>query len=142
MSKASKTETPSATAEPQALDSPAGRTTFAPSVVGTIAGIAAREIHGVHKLGTGLISDAVARVAGTSDTTAGVRSEVGLKEAAFDLDLVANYGIDLHGMAVAVREQVSRRVQSMTGLRVTECNAHIVDIHYEANIEQPRRRVE
>ncbi|HEV3362825.1 MAG TPA: Asp23/Gls24 family envelope stress response protein [Acidimicrobiia bacterium] len=111
-----------------------GTTTVADSVVAKIAGIAAREVSGVHAMGTG-----AARAFGAlkemlpigSDEpapTQGVMVEVGEKEAAVDLDLVVEYGVSIPELAKAVRNNVIQRVQRMTGLTVTEVNIAVDDI--------------
>lgn len=118
-----------------------GRTKMADTVVETIAGIAAREVPGVHKLGAGSLSDAYARVAGTAATSHGVRAEVGKKEVAVDIDLVVDYGANLNTIAQGVRSLVTSRLMQMTGLRVKEVNVAIVDVHYDLE-KPPTRRVE
>lgn len=119
-----------------------GRLVFAESVVEVIAGIAAREVPGVHRLGTGLIRDAVSRVRGTRDTSSGVSAEVGVREIAVDVDLVIDYGYNLHDVAQEVRLLVADRLRQMSGLHIKEVNVTVVDIHYEPNRPTPYRRVE
>ncbi|MEZ4268322.1 MAG: Asp23/Gls24 family envelope stress response protein [Myxococcota bacterium] len=121
------------TGEAFALDDPTsfpGRTTFATRVVETVAGIAAREVPGVYQLGRGAVGNAVARVAGTHETRHGVAAEVGQREIALDLELVAEYGANLHEVAGKVRQYVAGRVQMTTGLMVKEVNVAVVDVHY------------
>jgi uncharacterized alkaline shock family protein YloU len=115
------------------LEDPAsfpGRTTFATRVVETVAGIAAREVAGVYQLGRGLVGNTVARVSGTQDTRHGVAAEVGQREIALDLELVAEYGANLHEVAANVRQFVAERVRTTTGLAVKEVNVSVVDVHY------------
>jgi uncharacterized alkaline shock family protein YloU len=111
-----------------------GSTTVADSVVAKIAGIAAREVSGVHAMGAG-----AARAFGAlkeklpigSDQpapTQGVMVEVGEKEAAVDLDLVVEYGVSIPELSKAVRTNVISRVERMTGLSVTEVNIAVDDI--------------
>ncbi len=112
-----------------------GRTTIADQVVSKIAGIAAREIDGVWALG-GQTARIVGRVreaipGGGPSITQGVTAEVGEKQAAVDLGLVANYGVAIHELAAAVRSNVINAIQDMTSLEVTEVNIAIHDIHFE-----------
>ena len=110
-----------------------GRTTIAESVVAKIAGIAAREVHGVHEMGSG-----AARAVGAirdkitssprSGITQGVTVEVGERQAAVDLDLVVEYGVSILDLSEGVRRNVISRVESMTGLEVTEVNITVDDI--------------
>ena len=80
-----------------ALVSEQGRTSISDTVVSKIAGIATREISGVHDLGGGA-SRAVGavreRIPGSrTNLSQGVAVEVGERQAAVDLDIVAEYGV-------------------------------------------------
>ncbi|MFE9748424.1 Asp23/Gls24 family envelope stress response protein [Saccharothrix saharensis] len=114
-------------------DTEQGRTTIASSVVQKVAGIAAREISGVHAVGGG-VSRAFGAIreripgAGTA-STAGVAVEVGEKQAAVDLDIIVEYGASIVDLAKAVRRNVIGQVERMTGLEVIEVNIAVNDIH-------------
>ncbi|MEH3153792.1 MAG: Asp23/Gls24 family envelope stress response protein [Gordonia paraffinivorans] len=112
-----------------------GRTTIADQVVAKIAGIATREIDGVYALG-GQAARIVGRVreaipGGQQSITQGISVEVGEKQAAVDLGLVAEYGVAIHDLAAAVRSNVTDSIQQMTGLEVTEVNVAVHDVHFE-----------
>ena len=82
-----------------------GRTTIADTVVSKIAGIAAREVSGVYALGGGA-SRAVGaireRIPGSSTNhSQGVSVEVGERQAAVDIQLVAEYGVSIADLAPA-----------------------------------------
>lgn len=117
-------------------DTTQGKTTIAASVVQKIAGIAAREISGVHSMGGGVsrafgaIRERIPGGTGTGATNvAGVQVEVGEKQAAVDLDLVVEYGASIVELARAVRRNVITAVERMTGLEVIEVNIAVNDIH-------------
>lgn len=114
-----------------------GRTTIAASVVQKISGIAAREVSGVHSMGSGASRAFGAireRIPGGSSTgassVAGVAVEVGEKQAAIDLDVVVEYGASIVELARAVRRNVIGAVERMTGLEVIEVNISVNDIHF------------
>ncbi|WP_367130489.1 Asp23/Gls24 family envelope stress response protein [Saccharothrix sp. HUAS TT1] len=121
-------------------DTEQGKTTIASSVVQKVAGIAAREISGVHALGGG-VSRAFGALreripgAGTANT-AGVAVEVGEKQAAVDLDIVVEYGVAIVELARAVRRNVIGSVERMTGLEVIEVNIAVNDIHLPEDDEE------
>ncbi|MCP2258332.1 putative conserved protein YloU, alkaline shock protein (Asp23) family [Streptoalloteichus tenebrarius] len=125
-----------------------GKTTISASVVQKIAGMAAREISGVHAMGGG-VSRAFGALreripgAGTSSTS-GVQVEVGEKQAAVDLNLIVEYGASIVDLARAVRRNVISSVEQMTGLEVTEVNIEVNDIHLpeDESEEEPQSRVE
>ncbi|MCZ4099335.1 MULTISPECIES: Asp23/Gls24 family envelope stress response protein [Streptomyces] len=109
-----------------------GRTTIADGVVEKIAGLAARDVVGVHALGTGFSRTFGAvrdRVPGSAKSvTRGVKAEVGETQTALDLDLVVDYGVSIVDVANAVRENVIAAVERMTGLEVVEVNIAIGDV--------------
>src|SRR4051812_19891080 len=103
-----------------------GRTGIADSVVAKIAGIAAREISGVHDMGTGAsrafgaLKEKLPVGGNAPNPTQGVKVEVGERQAAIDLDLIVEFGVAIPDLAQSVRNNVVERVQRMTGLDVTE----------------------
>ncbi|MGI5129695.1 Asp23/Gls24 family envelope stress response protein [Pseudonocardia sp. CA-107938] len=135
--------TPSVTTSAGTASSPArladdtahGKTTIAASVVQKIAGIAAREISGVHSMGGGVsrafgaIRERIPGGGTGAANIAGVAVEVGEKQAAVDLDLVVEYGASIVELARAVRRNVITAVERMTGLEVIEVNIAVNDIH-------------
>lgn len=124
----------------QAPPASRGHTLIADGVVQKIAGMAAREISGVYDLGAGAARAFGAireKVPGTSGTVSqGVAVEVGERQAAVDLDLVAEYGVALDDLAGAVRTNVIGTVERMTGLQVTEVNITVDDVHLPGD-DQP-----
>ncbi len=114
-----------------------GRTTIADTVVSKIAGIATREVAGVYALGGGA-SRAVGalrdRIPGSSTNhSQGISVEVGEKEAAIDIQLVAEYGVAISDLASGIRSNVISSVERMVGLTVVEVNIEIQDIHIESD---------
>jgi uncharacterized alkaline shock family protein YloU len=118
----------------KALGDPAtrGRTTIADGVVEKIAGLAARDVVGVHAMGSGLsrtfgaVRDRVP--GGTRSVARGVKAEVGEVQTALDLDIVVDYGVAIVEVSRAVRENVIAAVERMTGLEVVEVNVAVGDV--------------
>ena len=110
-----------------------GSTTIADTVVQKIAGLAAREISGVHALGTGSSRAFGAireRIPGASASAGqGVSVEVGEKQAAVDLQLLVEYGVPIADLARSVRRNVITSIERMTGLEVVEVNITVVDVN-------------
>lgn len=116
------------------LQTSQGKTTIADSVVQKIAGIAAREISGVHELGSGAaraFGSIKSAVGGSSQSniSQGVKVEVGETQAAVDLNLIVEYGVAIADLTSSVRRNVISTVERMTGLEVTEVNISVDDIH-------------
>ncbi len=116
------------------LVTPQGKTTIADSVVAKIAGMAAREVAGVHQMGAGAarafgaLKEKLPVGSNEPSVTQGVTVEVGERQAAVDLDLVCEYGVSIVDVAQAVRRNVIQRLEGMTGLEVTEVNITVDDI--------------
>ncbi|MCM2578972.1 Asp23/Gls24 family envelope stress response protein [Streptomyces meridianus] len=122
-----------------------GRTTIADNVVVKIAGMAAREVMGVHAMGGGMsrslgaVRDRVP--GGGTPATRGVKAEVGEIQAALDLQLVVTYGVSVIDVARDVRQNVIAAVERMTGLEVVEVNIDIDDVKLpDEEEEEPRIR--
>ncbi len=116
-----------------AQDSGPGTTTIADAVVTKVAGIAAREVPGVHDLGGGTaraIGTVTQRVGIGDERMQGVTVEVGEREAAVDLTLVIDYGESIPQVSEAIRNNVVKRVEGITGLSVTEVNIAVNDLFF------------
>ncbi|HKH12259.1 MAG TPA: Asp23/Gls24 family envelope stress response protein [Rubrobacter sp.] len=127
------------------LQTERGNTTIADSVVSKIAGIAAQEVDGI-RMGSGAsqtASNLLGSITGSGggSQTQGVSVEVGQEEAAVDLTLTAEYGKSIPQLAEAVRRNVTNRVESLVGLRVTEVNITVQNVFFpQAEQEQERQR--
>lgn len=144
------TATTSASTEVETTPSPLvtehGRTVIADTVVAKIAGLATREVDGVADLGkgaaraVGAIRERIAAVG--VDVAQGVSVEVGERQAAVDVDLVAEYGVSIVDLAGAVRSNVIDAIERMTGLEVTEVNITVHDVAVEGEEEDKAERVQ
>jgi uncharacterized alkaline shock family protein YloU len=115
------------------LESDRGTTTIADGVVAKVVGLATREVPGVHDLGGAparALSSVTSRVGVGDERTRGVSVEVGKKEAAADLTVVVEYGESIPRVTTEVRENVIRRVEGLCGLKVTEVNVAVNDLHF------------
>ena len=112
-----------------------GNTTIGNTVVAQIAGLATpeAEVEGIQMGGgtSAAVGDFLQSVTGSSgsvDYSRGVSAEVGEEEAAVDLTTTIEYGQSIPRVTEAVRRNVINRVESLTGLRVTEVNITVNDI--------------
>ncbi|GII92652.1 Asp23/Gls24 family envelope stress response protein [Sinosporangium siamense] len=142
---------PRARTKESALVTAKGTTTIDPSVVAKIAGLAAREVTGVHEMGAGAaraIGAVRGIVGGERSATQGVSVEVGERQAAIDIDLVVDYGVAIPDLANGVRKNVIAQIERMCGLEVTEVNIRVDDVHLpgqekaEEEQQRPQARVE
>ena len=129
------------------LQTERGNTNIADTVVAKIAGIAAQEVDGI-RMGSGasqtasnLLGSITGGSAGGGSATQGVSVEVGQEEAALDLTLTAEYGKSIPQLSEAVRRNVTNRIESLVGLRVTEVNIAVQNIFFpQQEQEQERQR--
>lgn len=112
-----------------------GKITLSEDVAATIAALTAKEVKGIHQIGrASLISMGKSR-------SRGVSAEVGKKQAAFDLEVILEYGYDIRKMADEIRTRIAREVKKMTGREVVEVNIHVFDIKLPEEHEPEERRV-
>lgn len=127
------------------LQTEKGATTIADTVVTKVASIATREVAGVHELGGGTaraVGSVTQRVGIGSQHGQGVSVEVGEKEAAVDLTIVVEYGESIPKLSQQIRDNVTRRIEGITGLAVTEVNVTVNDLHFpgdEESDDEPAR---
>lgn len=124
-----------APSSPSVLQTTHGKTVIADTVVSKIAGLAAREVHGVYDLGgntSRVVGSLRERIPGaTTNFSQGVSVEVGEKQAAIDIDIVAEYGVSIADLAGGIRRNVIAAIERMTGLEVIEVDITVHDIHVD-----------
>lgn len=108
-----------------------GKNTIADGVVSKVAGIAARQVPGVHDLGNGAARaiGAIRNAINQQDRGQGVSVEVGEKQVAADIVIVAEYPVDLQRVADDVRRSVTDAIANVVGMDVTEVNVTVSDVH-------------
>lgn len=118
------------------LVTPNGRTKIADTVVAKVAGMAAREVGGVHDMGAGMSRTfgtmkerLPGGMGGGTSVAQGVAVQVGERQAAVDIDLIVEYGASIPDLAAAVRDNVIGQVEHTCGLDVVEVNIDVADIH-------------
>ncbi|MBT1636724.1 Asp23/Gls24 family envelope stress response protein [Clavibacter tessellarius] len=111
--------------------SASGKNTIADGVVEKVAGIAARQVPGVHDLGNGAARavGAIRNVIGQQDRGQGISVEVGEKQVAADIVVVAEYPVALQDLADRIRESVTDAISQVVGMDVTEVNVTVSDVH-------------
>ena len=129
-----------------------GKTKIEDAVVAKIADLAAREIPGVHdltplstsKMLSGMASGLASRVTGSGSAAATqvVDVVVGEIEAAVDLGMSVDYGVNIPQVADAVRSNIVGRVQAMTGLIVKEVNIDVTDLYFPNMETQGKTQVQ
>jgi uncharacterized alkaline shock family protein YloU len=112
-----------------------GTTTIQDSVVSKVIGIAAQEVDGARMGGStsqtadNLLGSITGGGSGGS-LSRGVSVEVGEVEAAADLTMTVEYGRSIPKISEAVRKNVSKRVENLLGLQITEVNITVSDVFF------------
>ena len=121
------------------LKSDRGTTTIQDAVVSSIAAMAVEEVdeldpsHGGTRLPgdtSPTVGEFVGSLTGGSGRTRGISVDVGEEQAALDLTVNVLYGRPIHEVTDALRKNVIRRVESLTGLEVTEVNITVNDVTF------------
>ncbi|MFI7604255.1 Asp23/Gls24 family envelope stress response protein [Micromonospora sp. NPDC049366] len=129
------------------LNNDDGKIMIAENVVQKVAGVACREVAGVHAMGDGgtrAFSAIRERIPGSSgpNVSQGVGVEVGENEAAVDLDIIVEYGVSIADLGRNIQRNVKTAVERMTGLNVVEVNVSVDDVHLpESDGQQNQSRV-
>lgn len=121
------------TPAPSPLVTDQGNTIVEETVVQKLAGLAAREVPGVHAMGNAArrTFDAISERIPGSRTQAGggVSVEKGDRQTALDLNVIVEYGAAIVDVAENIRHNVIHAVEHGTGLEVVEVNITVADVH-------------
>ncbi len=124
-------------ADQSPLQSDLGTTTIKEPVLTAIVGIAAQEVEGIYMShgATRLPGDTsptvgefVDSLTGGASRTRGLSVEVGERQAAVDMTVNVAYGRSIPQLTEAVRRRVIERLESLTGLEVSEVNITVNDV--------------
>jgi uncharacterized alkaline shock family protein YloU len=124
------TPTPTTIIPTPATTIESGTTTIDDGVVSKIAGIAAREVPGVHALGGGAarLVGALRDRAGQTNLSQGVTVEVGETQVSVDVTITVDYPTPLQDVADDVRAAVGLAIENIVGMETAEINITIADV--------------
>ena len=124
--------------DPASLDDPTsgggasrGTTVISTNVIAKIAGLATRDVPGVHALGGGTARalGALREAISSTDFTQGVTLDVTDDQVVVDLTLVAEYPLPLQQVASDARSAVVDAIETLVGMQVSAVNVTINDVH-------------
>ncbi|PWJ53126.1 Uncharacterized conserved protein YloU, alkaline shock protein (Asp23) family [Quadrisphaera granulorum] len=116
----------------------AGATTTTDDVIATVAGLAARDVPGVHDLGTrtqralGTVGQLVPGPSWAGPP--GVQVQVGEREALVEVSVVTELGCNAPEVAAHVRRAVTTALRDLVGLEVTAVDVEISDVTEVAGV--------
>lgn len=108
-----------------------GRTVIADAVISKLIGIAVREVPGVHDLGgnAARVIGGIRSAVNQKSLSQGVAVEVGERQVAADITIVAEYPTQLHVVASEARTAAMNAISDLVGMEPTEINVHVDDIY-------------
>jgi len=109
-----------------------GNIRIANEVIEIIAGLATTEVRGVAGMSGGM-AGGIAELLGRKNLSKGVKVEVGTKQCAVDVTIVAEYGVRIPEVCGEIQDNVKRAIESMTGLEVVEVNVQVVGVIFPKN---------
>ena len=119
---------------------------FEPRVLERIANNSVQDIDGILELKGNFTSGVKSFFSSEDDQTKGVNAEVGSREVAIDLEVIAEYGKNIPAAFDKTIEKVKANVEKMTGLKVVEVNMNVNDVmtraDYQQQTEEERKRAE
>lgn len=119
-----------------------GELTYDDKVLQKIIGIALEDIDGLLTVDGGFFSNIAEKLVNTDNVTSGIDVEVGKKQVAVDLDIVAEYGKDIAQLFKDIQKTIVSEVRKMTSLEVIEVNVNVVDIKTKEQYEKDKVTVQ
>ena len=119
-----------------------GELTYEDKVIQKIVGIALESVDGLLTVDGGFFSNIAGKLVNTDDVTSGINVEVGKKQVAVDLDIIAEYGSDMTAIYDQIKEVVSTQVNKMTNLEVIEVNVNVADVKTREQFEKDSETVQ
>ena len=116
--------------------------TFADKVLEKIAFYTVDNVDGILELKGDFTSGIKDFFSSNGDETKGVNAEVGSKEVALDLEIVAEYGKNIPTAFDKAVELITKNVEKMTGLKVVEVNMNVNDVLSRAEYEKSKSEEE
>lgn len=113
-----------------------GELVYKDKVIQKIIGYTIENIDGLLTVDGGFFSNIADKFVNNDNQTTGVGVEVGKKQVAVDLDIVAEYGKDISSIYDKIKEAIVNSVKEMTHLDVIEVNVTVVDIKTTEQYEQ------
>lgn len=108
-----------------------GVTTIKDSVIAKVAGLAVREVAGVHSIGTvpHRALGAILETIGNADAGQGITVNIDDDKVGVQIVLVAGYPVPLSTLADQVRASVVLAIERLVGMTVTAVDVTITDIY-------------
>lgn len=105
-----------------------GQLSYDDKVIEKIVGLALEKVPGLLAVNGGFFANLKDKLVNTDTTRDGVNVEVGSKEVAVDLEIIAEYQVHIPQIFASIKEAVESEIKKMTDLDVIEVNVKVIDI--------------
>ncbi|HEM3560013.1 TPA: Asp23/Gls24 family envelope stress response protein [Streptococcus suis] len=113
-----------------------GELTYSDKVIEKMIGLALESVDGLLAVSGGFFANLKDKIVNSDEPTTGIHVEVGKKQVAVDLAIIAEYKKHLPTIYKEMKAIIESEVKAMTDLEVVEVNVEVVDIktreQYEA----------
>lgn len=97
-----------------------GKITIAKEVIAKIAGLAAMECYGLVGMASSKVQDGIAHLLGWENLSKGVIVEVESDNVSLELNIIVEYGTNIHQVAHNIIERVNYTLEDKIGIKVIE----------------------
>ena len=112
-----------------------GKLVYEDKVIQKIIGMALESVDGLLAVDGGFFSNLTDKLINTDNVTTGVSVEVGQKQVAVDLKIIAEYEKNIPKIYEEIKKIISDEVAHMTDLDVVEVNVNVIDVKTKAQQE-------
>ncbi|GAB2573678.1 Asp23/Gls24 family envelope stress response protein [Gracilibacillus alcaliphilus] len=105
-----------------------GKVEIAPEVLEVIASIAAEKVPGVASMRGNFASDVAERL-GKKTHGKGIKLELSEKAVDIEVYIVITFGYTIPTIAKQLQEHVKQAIETMTGIRISQVNVHVVGVN-------------
>lgn len=102
-----------------------GKVTIAKEVISKIAGLAAMECYGLVGMSSNKVQDGIAHLLGWDNLSKGVIVEIDDEEVALELNIIVEYGTNIHEVAHNIIERVNYTLKDKIGIVVTSIDVNV-----------------
>ena len=102
-----------------------GKVIIAEEVIAKIAGLAAMECYGLVGMSSRNVQDGLADLLGRENLTKGIAVNIENDKLEMELNIIVEYGTNIHEVAVNVMERVKYTIEEKLGISVEKININV-----------------
>ena len=102
-----------------------GKVTIAKEVIAKIAGLAAMECYGLVGMSSSNVKDGLAELLGWDKLSKGVLVDIDKEQVGLELNIVVEYGTNIHEVAHNIIERVKYTLETKIGITVEDIKINV-----------------